>query len=101
MTVSVMNCPFGTRMSTLSSVVMTVARAWISRTVPRVSPTTTKSPFLTGRSKSRIRPETKFCAMFCRPKPMPTARIAPRPASAVIEIPRLSSARKRPSASTA
>lgn len=99
-TASVMNCPLGTMMSTLLSVVTTVARARMSRTVPRTSPTCTKSPFFTGRSSRRISPLTKFWAMFCRPKPIPTARIAPSPASAVIETPRLSSARKAPSATT-
>jgi hypothetical protein len=99
-TASVMNCPLGTMMSTLSSVVTTVARARMSRTVPRTSPTSTKSPFLTGRSSSRMSPLTKFCAMFCNPKPMPTARIAPTPARAVMETPGFSSATNAPTATT-
>lgn len=32
----------------------------------------TQSPIFTGRSASRINPDTKFCVIACRPKPIPT-----------------------------
>ncbi|MNF12561.1 hypothetical protein D3C80_2140920 [compost metagenome] len=42
----------------------------------RISPSTPlkliRSPTLTGRSVSRIRPETKFLTISCKPKPIPT-----------------------------
>ena len=38
------------------------------------APTSMVSPGWTGRSKSRIRPETKLFTTFWRPKPMPTPK---------------------------
>ena len=51
-----------------------VARTEIFLTMPLVPPATIQSPTLNGRSASRIRPETKFWTMFCKPKPMPSDR---------------------------
>ncbi|KAG1329696.1 hypothetical protein G6F61_015062 [Rhizopus arrhizus] len=39
---------------------------------PSTPPSDTQSPTLTGRSASRIRPDTKFCTTACKPKPIPT-----------------------------
>ena len=68
---------------TLSRVTTVVARIWISSTLPSVSPTATMSPGLTGRSKSKIKPETKLLAMFCNPNPIPTDIIPAKNANPV------------------
>ena len=47
---------------------------------PRARPTSIVSPVCTGRSNSRISPDTKLFTTFCRPKPMPTPNA---PASSV------------------
>ena len=56
----------------MSKVSIRVERTEMSLTKPWVPPTSIQSPSLIGRSISRMIPETKFCTMFCRPKPMPT-----------------------------
>ena len=57
-----------------SNVSITVERTEIRSIVPETPPTSIQSPSLTGRSISRMMPETKFDTMFCKPKPMPTDR---------------------------
>ncbi|MNE74587.1 hypothetical protein D3C80_1706770 [compost metagenome] len=68
------NSEFGTMIDWPRKVSISVARTESRLTVPSVVPVTTQSPTLKGRSTSRIRPDTKFDTMFCRPKPIPTER---------------------------
>ncbi|EKD60235.1 MAG: hypothetical protein ACD_54C00865G0001 [uncultured bacterium] len=63
---------FGTITSDLSKVWMRVDRTEIDLTMPCVVPTSIQSPSLTGRSISRMMPDTKFDTTACKPKPMPT-----------------------------
>ncbi|MNI52556.1 hypothetical protein D3C73_1073500 [compost metagenome] len=65
--------------SELGTIKVDLSLTWISveRTLMRLispswSPSFTQSPIFTGRSVSRIRPETKFWMIACRPKPIPT-----------------------------
>ena len=53
-----------------------VARVVMFDPVPVTSPTVTTSPTRTGRSNSRINPETKLAKISCRPKPRPTVNAA-------------------------
>lgn len=68
-------------MVTFASVWIAVLRAPMRCTVPRNSPTRTKSPARIGRSTFSRSPLTKLFAMFWRPKPMPTPSTLPRMAS--------------------
>ena len=52
-------------------------------TSPSRPATSIVSPTWMGRSKSRIRPDTKLFTMFWRPKPMPTPKA---PASSVTRL---------------
>ncbi len=71
-TLPVTRSEFGTITSERSQVWIRVALTEIDFTIPCEPPTSIQSPSLTGRSTSRITPETKFDTTFCRPKPMPT-----------------------------
>ena len=71
-TLFVMSSELGTITVERSPIWISVARTLMRRMSPSASPSTTQSPTLTGRSTSRIRPDTKFCTIACRPKPMPT-----------------------------
>ena len=71
-TVLVMNSEFGTITVERSLIWISVARTLMRRMSPSTPPSETQSPTWTGRSASRIRPDTKFCTMACRPKPIPT-----------------------------
>ena len=73
-TALLISCEFGRITLWRWNVSISVARTLIFLTVPETSPATIQSPALNGRSASRIRPETKFETMFCRPKPMPSDR---------------------------
>ena len=64
-----------------------LARMPIRSTTPTASPVCTESPIFTGRSKSRIRPETKLLMMFCRPKPTPTPSALTRMVNLVMSMP--------------
>ncbi|MNJ76934.1 hypothetical protein D3C77_743230 [compost metagenome] len=55
-----------------SPIWISVARTLMRRMSPSTPPSDTQSPTLTGRSASRIRPDTKFCTTACKPKPIPT-----------------------------
>jgi hypothetical protein len=78
---ALMNSLLGTIIATPSRETTLVARISISVTVPTMSPTTTKSPFCTGRSMSKMIPLMKLCVIVCKPKPIPTLTSAPRAAS--------------------
>src|SRR5216117_3224111 len=67
-----MNFEFGTMMAILSLVTITVLRARICRTVPRMPATSTRSPIVIGRSARMTRPLMKLLAIFWRPNPTPT-----------------------------
>ena len=67
-----MNSEFGTMTVERSPIWISVERTLMRRMSPSTPESETQSPTFTGRSASRIRPETKFCTMDCRPKPMPT-----------------------------
>src|SRR6516225_30459 len=61
-----------------SAVRMTLARMPMRLTSPTLPPTSMTSPTLMGRSKSRIRPDTKLLITFCNPNPMPTVNAPAR-----------------------
>jgi hypothetical protein len=63
---------FGTMTSAPSKVRTVLERTPMRETLPNIELNCTVSPDCTGRSKARIRPDTKLLTMFCRPKPMPT-----------------------------
>ena len=71
-TTPVMSSEFGMITLALSKVSISVARTLMRRTWPSSPLTTIWSPTRIGRSASRIRPDTKFETIDCRPKPMPT-----------------------------
>ncbi len=70
--VLVISSELGTIRVDLSPTWISVERTEMRRMSPSWSPIFTQSPIFTGRSASRIRPETKFWVIACRPKPMPT-----------------------------
>ena len=55
-----------------------------------------KWPMLSGRSTSKISPEMKFSAIFCRPKPMPTSSTAMAANTALMFRPTVVSAIRTP-----
>ncbi len=59
-------------MDARSTVSISVALTDIRLTRPRWPLISIQSPTFTGRSASRIRPETKLFTIDCSPKPMPT-----------------------------
>ena len=71
-TVLVTSSELGTISVDLSPTWISVERRLMRRMSPSWSPSFTQSPIFTGRSASRIRPETKFWVITCRPKPIPT-----------------------------
>jgi hypothetical protein len=91
-----MSLPFGTMISEPFGVRMMLARMPICSTTPEASSICTTSPILTGRSKSRISPETKLLNMFCRPKPTPTLNAPARIVTFVISKPSAATAAKKP-----
>ncbi|MNT00198.1 hypothetical protein D3C72_1346220 [compost metagenome] len=66
------SCELGTITVERSPSWISVARTLMRRMSPSTPARLTMSPTLTGRSVSRIRPETKFFTISCRPKPIPT-----------------------------
>ncbi len=84
----------GTMTVVRSNVWISVARTRIRRMSPSTPPTLTQSPTFTGRSISRMRPETKFWTTCCSPNPMPTDSalainaicLKPRPIAARAEM---------------
>ena len=72
----VISCLFGMITSLLSKSTIVVARAAMRDTRPEIPSMVTRSPIRTGRSASRIRPETKFAKISCKPNPSPTVTAA-------------------------
>ncbi|MNM78592.1 hypothetical protein D3C81_905020 [compost metagenome] len=70
--VLVINSEFGTISVERSPTWISVERTEMRRMSPSWSPIFTQSPIFTGRSASRIKPDTKFWVIACRPKPIPT-----------------------------
>ena len=58
-------------------------RTPISKTRPRILPTSTTSPGLKGRSNSSISPLIRFLSIFCIPNPAPIANAPPIKANIV------------------
>ena len=96
-TLSEISCPLGTINSELLKSRMMLARIPIRRMTPISLWTCTTSPTFTGRSKSRISPETKLFTMFCKPKPIPTPSAPARTVNFVMSTPRAAIATKNPS----
>ena len=82
-----MSEPFGRITSEPSAVRMTLARMPMRRTSPKFPPTSITSPILIGRSKSRMRPDTKLLMTFCNPNPIPTLKAPARIVIFVKSIP--------------
>ena len=91
-----MSDPFGTITSEPSAVRIMLARMPMRRTSPTLPPTSMTSPILIGRSKSRIRPDTKLLITFCSPNPIPTLKAPARIVIFVKSIPSAPKAMKNP-----
>ena len=91
-TTPVISSEFGMITLARSKVSISVARTRMRRTQPSSPLTTMESPARIGRSASRIRPETKFDTIDCRPKPMPTESAPATSAIFCRSMPRLPSA---------
>jgi hypothetical protein len=100
-TLLVMNSEFGTRMSTLSPLVMRVARMLISFTTP-VAPddSSMKSPTFMLFSNRMMRPATKLLMSVCRPKPTPMPSALASSANLVRSTPMDDRPTTRPSVSS-
>ncbi len=90
--VLVISSELGTISVDRSATWISVDRTLIRLTSPSWLPIRTQSPILTGRSASRISPDTKFCVIACRPKPMPTDSAPSTTASFSIPMPSAASA---------
>ena len=101
MTRPVISSLFGTISSRRSLSVMVVARIRIRLTFPVISPIETMSPMRTGRSNSRISPETKLAKISCSPKPSPTVMAATSQFNCAQPMPTWLKAASDPATSTA